>query len=139
MPEIYSERYRVYCDLLAADMESKLGRPLSGPERRRLRNAGSLMMLGSVETELSQATSAADVERQLAGMAGWTEQKFQDSIKALAEQVRSLLKRPLTNPEQQALGRLADCYAAQVFAETLIQAPAAQRETMFSEQLSQIE
>jgi len=61
MPTRYSEVYRAVCLTLQGTVEQRIGRSLTSEEQLGIWNAGSLMMLESVDHEIMHTPSHSDL------------------------------------------------------------------------------
>ncbi len=114
----YNQMFAKYAEQMQSDFEAKLERELTAEEVNALRNAGSLMMLESVDQGLYYAKSKSDAEKALKECFG-LESRFVDGFKELIERIQKRLKRELNEQEINKLKVLPNLYEINCVIELL--------------------
>jgi hypothetical protein len=138
MSRNYSQTYRLVCQSIQDWVQERLGRPLTAIERNGIWNAGSLMMLESVERTLEAAQSIPLLETELANLSVTFNERFQSGVEKLGEELIELLSRPLSIEEHQAINNVATLYEAMRVVDWLRESNASNRASVFQQWLRDI-
>lgn len=115
----YAEVYALFCQSTIETLQARLSRAVSAQEQRCIWNAGSLMMLESVERTLQEGSLAA----------------VEDTLRTMPQR----LGRPATEAEHRALEQMEHIRVLVSLEKHLTSAAPDQRETALHEALAPVQ
>ncbi len=99
----YSEQFEKYASALEAYLEQKLARKLSSAEKNGLRNAGTFLMLESVDQSIYYAKSKEDIEKVLIDCTEGFQSRYNMSADELMNKIEKELGREVRAEEKEKL------------------------------------
>ncbi|HEU5381383.1 MAG TPA: hypothetical protein VFV38_38660 [Ktedonobacteraceae bacterium] len=134
----FSEAYHLYCEIVEASLQERLGRPLSERERLSIRNTGSLLLLEAFERDLINAPSVEAIVTLLLQHVQTAKEALERILGKLVKQVAGLLLRPLSSEEEQKLRTIHTVEEAMRLLEKLNEVSTDQRENTFQHELGNL-
>jgi hypothetical protein len=129
----YSDIYRQFCEGVETTAQEKLGHLLSDEVRLGIWNAGSLMMLESIEQDIIDLWNVAEVEVELSKLAKAFEPNFQEALVQLSNRIGRLLNRDLSDRERVSLSKLPTVAEVAITLDRLTEAAPVEREELLQQ------